>query len=305
MADSEFRENLRGIVAMTACNFLFLINDTALKLASGDMPLTQMLFLRAMFAVPILVIALFATGTHRRFRTLSLSWPLFWRTFGEILAAYSFLMALFHIPIANANTIAQVVPLAITAAGAIFLGERVGWRRWAAIVVGFIGVLIVIRPGFEGFDAYSLLVLGSVVGVTIRDMATRAIRQDTPALFISIVTGVAVGISGPIFALVLGDSWSMPSTNVALLIFVSAVFLCGGYITSVFAMRHGDISVIAPFRYTVIVFAIIIGFVIWREVPDTWMIVGTLIIAATGVYTFSRERNLSRLRAEAEAGQGL
>jgi len=126
-----------------------------------------------------------------------------------------------------------------------------------------------------------------------------------PALLVALVTGAAVGVSGPIFGFALGEQWVVPSWSSVGLIFAAAFFLIGGYLTAVDFMRHGDISVVAPFRYTVIVFAMIVGFIVWGEVPDLLMVIGTGVIIATGVYTFHRERNTARLRDEAAAGEGI
>jgi drug/metabolite transporter (DMT)-like permease len=301
---TPFRDNLRGIVAITACNFLFLINDTFLKVVSSEMPLGQILFFRGLFASMLMLPLVIATGAHREVRHL---WnrAVFWRTLSEICAAILFLLALFRIPIANANAILQVVPLMVTAAGAIFLGEYVGWRRWTAIAIGFVGVLIVIRPGLAGFDAYSLVALSSMFFITLRDIMTRVMPRALPALLISLVTGAAVGLSGPLLGIALEETWVVPSLESLGLILVAVVFLIGGYLTAVEFMRYGDIGVVAPFRYTVVIWAMTVGFVVWHEVPDWAMLVGTAIIITTGVFTFSRERRMSRLAAEAAAGQGL
>jgi len=304
MTTTPFGENLRGIVLVSACNLLFLVCDTLLKLASAELPLTEIIFLRGFFVTPLLLLLVMATGAHRQVAHLW-NWPVLFRTIAEIFAACLFLFALFHIPIANANAILQIVPLMITAAGAIFLGEAVGWRRWTAIAVGFVGVLVVVRPGLAGFDAYSLYALASMLFITLRDMTTRLMPAGLPALLVALVTGAAVGVSGPVFALVLGQPWVVPSWQSLGLIFVAAFFLIGGYVTAVEFMRHGDISVVAPFRYTVILWAMIVGYIVWRDVPDWPMLLGTAIIIATGVYTFHRERNMARLRAEAASGEGL
>lgn len=294
---TPFRENLRGIISLTACQFLFLINDTQVKLAGDELPLGQILFMRGFFATILLAPIVFLTGAHRQAR-LVLHRGMFWRTGTEMAAAYLFLGALFHMPIANANAIAQVVPLMITASAAIFLGERVGWRRWLAIMIGFIGVLVVIRPGLEGFNNWSLLTLASMAFVTIRDLITRTMPHGIPNLLVSIVTAIAVGLSGVIYGLLIGEAWMWPSQHALLLTAGAGLFLLGGYLTSVDVMRHGDISVTAPFRYSVVLWAIIVGFVVWGEIPDAPMIIGTTIIIATGLYTFHRERRLARMAAE-------
>ncbi|MCB1487387.1 MAG: DMT family transporter [Bauldia sp.] len=296
---TPFRETLRGIVAISACNLLFLINDTMIKLASSEMPLGELLFIRGIFATSLLVPIVIWTGAHR---DIGMLWNLglLLRLLAEILGAILFLFALFHIPIANVNAILQVVPLMVTACAAIFLGDEVGWRRWLAIALGFLGVLIVIRPGFEGFNVYSLVALASMVFITLRDMTTRMMPRHLPALLVALATSVAVGLTGPALGLATGETWSWPSARGFSLMAASAVFLIGGYLTAVDFMRHGDIAVIAPFRYSVVVWAIIVGFVVWGEVPDLMMIIGTTIIIATGIYAFQRERRLARLVAESD-----
>ena len=276
---TPFRENLRGILAITACNFLFLINDTQMKLLSADLPLGEIIFLRGLFATVFLAPFVFFTGAHVHLPALA-SRAFVWRTIAEILAAYFFLLALFHIPIANANTILQVVPLAITAAAAFFFREPVGWRRWTAIIIGFIGVLIVIRPGFAGFNAFSLLTLTSVLFITLRDIATRIMPRGIPALVMAQVTAIAVCCTGPVWSLISGEQWVMPGPRSIALVAGAAAFLLGGYLTAVVFMRHGDIAVVAPFRYTVIVWAIVVGYLVWGEAPDGVTLVGTAIIIA-------------------------
>jgi drug/metabolite transporter (DMT)-like permease len=301
---TSFRENLRGIVALSACNLFFLINDTLVKIAGDGMPLSEILFFRGLMATLLIIPLVVASGAHKQIVHLR-NWPVFWRTVAEIVAAFTYLLALFNIPIANANTIVQVVPLMVTAAGAIFFGEIVGARRWSAIVVGFIGVVIVVRPGLEGFNVYSLLAIASAVFVTLRDVTTRMMPRGLPAILVALVTGAAVGISGPFIGFAIGETWTMPTAAGLGLIFAAVFFLIGGYLTSVIFMRHGDISVVAPFRYTVIIFAIVIGFIVWHEIPDWPMLVGTAVIAASGIYTFRRERNLARLQEEAASGEGI
>lgn len=304
MRATPFAENIRGILSLTACNFLFLVNDALIKVVNDEMPLSQIMFLRAAFSVVALVPIIAITGGFAYVGLLR-NWPLLWRTVAEVAAAVFFLLALFNIPIANANAIGQVVPLLITAAGAVFLGETVGWRRWIAIVAGFIGVLIVVRPGLEGFTIYSLSAVVAAFAITLRDMTTRLMPRELPAALVALVTAIAVGLAAPFLAPVLGETWIVPDVRHLGLIAVAVVFLIGGYLTAVDFMRHGDIAVVAPFRYTVIVMAMIVGYVVWGDVPDLLMIVGTAVIAAAGIYTFSRERNLARLREEAAAGEGL
>jgi drug/metabolite transporter (DMT)-like permease len=301
---APFRENLRGIVSISLCNLLFLTNDTLMKLVSTELPLGEILLLRGVMATTLVGLIVVFTGTHVSLAIFK-DRAMFWRTLSEVMSAYLYLIALFHIAIANSNTIIQVVPLMVTAGAAIFLREHVGWRRWSAIAVGFVGVLVVIRPGLSGFNEFSLLALASAGFIALRDMTTRIMAVSVPALVIALVTAVVVGLSGPIYAGVVGEQWAMPSVRALALMGAASFFLTGGYLTSIDFMRHGDIAIVAPFRYTVIIFAVLSGFLVWREVPDTVTVIGTAIIIATGVYTFHRERVLAQRATAAAAAAGV
>jgi drug/metabolite transporter (DMT)-like permease len=296
---APFRENLRGIASISLCNLVFLIGDTLIKLASAELPLGEMILLRGATATALLAPIVVISGV-RIAPAMIANRALLLRTIAEIASSYLYFICLFHTPIANTNTILQVVPLMVTAAAALILAERVGWRRWTAIAIGFAGVLIVVRPGLAGFNSYSLFALASAAFIAMRDMATRIMPAKVPTLLIGLVTAAAVGASGPFYGLAMGEQWLMPSGHALLLIAGAAVFLIGGYLTAIDFMRHGDIAVVAPFRYTVIIWAVISGFLVWGEVPDAPMVIGTLVIIGTGVYTFHRERRLA-MRATAAA----
>jgi len=299
MATATFRENLRGILGITAANLLFLVNDTLIKLASDELSLGQILFLRGLFATALLIPIAYAAGVMKHLRLLW-HWALALRTVAEIFSAILFILALFNMPIGNINAILQVVPLMVTACAALFLGEQVGWRRWAAIGVGFAGVMIVIRPGLAGFDAWSLVALASMLFITIRDLATRMMPRGIPTLLVALVTAIAVGLTGPVYSAAAGETWVMPSSHAVLLIGGATVFLIGGYLLAVDFMRHGDIAVVAPFRYIVVLWAIIVGYLVWNEVPDPAMIIGTALVIASGIYTIHRERKIARVVAESD-----
>ena len=299
---APLRENLIGVAAIAVCNLVFLINDMLLKLVSVKLPVGEILFLRGAFATLLMSALIAGFGLHRQLAAL-VSWPVFWRTVAEIVAAVLYILALFHMPIANINAILQVLPLMITAAGALFLREEVGWRRWTAIAFGFAGVLVIVRPGLGGFDLWGLLALGAMFFITLRDMSTRVMPRGVHALLIAWITAIAVGLAGAAYGL--GEIWPAPDLVSLAMLVGASVLVVAGYLTAVQAMRHGDISVVAPFRYAVVVWAIIVGFVVWDELPDTPMLVGTAIVIATGIYTLYRERKVANLAAEALAGEGL
>jgi len=217
-----------------------------------------------------------------------------WRTLGEILATAMYLTALFNMPIANATAILQTVPLATTAAAALILRENVGIRRWAAIVIGFAGVLLIVRPGSDGFTVWSLFALGAVGAILLRDLTSRILPPEIPALGITALSAVAVTVLGAVMSQF--DEWKPVSPQAYLYLSGSAIFLLGGYYFILQAMRSGEISAIAPFRYTILLWAILIQIAVFGIWPDLPTLAGSAILVATGLYTLYRERLVGQER---------
>jgi drug/metabolite transporter (DMT)-like permease len=223
------------------------------------------------------------------------------RIIGELGGTVCYLTALMHIPIANATAILQALPLAVTLGAAVFLKEPVGWKRYTAIAVGFAGVLVIVRPGAEGFDAYALLAVVAVCFVTLRDLATRRLSGPVPSLFVAFLTAVSIMLLGAVMLPV--TEWQPVEASHLIIIAVGACALFFGYVFSVSSMRVGEVAFVAPFRYTILIWAILLGVVIFGHIPDAWTLVGASIIVATGVFTFYRERRLSRRLVAAAVSQ--
>jgi drug/metabolite transporter (DMT)-like permease len=282
---------LRGITVMIGSQLVFLLNDTFVKLSSDTLPMGEIIFLRGLVAFALIGGLVFALGLHRKLAMLANRLVAF-RVAGELGATAFYIVALIHMPIANVIIIFQAVPLVVTAGAALFLGEAVGWRRWAAIGVGFVGVLIVVRPGPSGFDIYALFVLASVLFVTMRDLTTGALPKAIPTLLVTLATAAAVTVMGG--CLVAVEDWRVPAAGTLAELCAAAILLSIGYAAIILAMRLGHMSVTASFRYIAIVFAIISGYLVWGDVPDGLTILGSLIIVGTGLYTLYRERKRAR-----------
>ena len=179
-------------------------------------------------------------------------------------------------------------------AAALFLAEPVGWRRWNAIGVGFVGVMIIVRPGLEGFSIYSLSALFAIACITLRDIATRRLSSEAPSLFVALITAIAITGLGAV--MVPSISWVQPTGSMWLVITGASVAIIFGYLFSIMTMRVGEIGFVAPFRYTAMVWAILMGILIFGEWPDAYTITGTAVIVITGLYSFHRER-LARAKA--------
>ncbi|MCF6320660.1 MAG: DMT family transporter [Rhizobiaceae bacterium] len=280
-------ENLRGGALMALAMAGFGFNDIVIKHISPTLELGQAIFIRGIFATLFIAALAGITGRLRPFRTIFKP-ALFVRSVAEALATFTFLLALFNIPIANTTAILQALPLMVGLGAAIFFGEKIGWRRLIAILVGFIGVMIIIRPGMEGFNYYSVLVLATVFFATVRDLTTRLIPHNIPSLFVALFTSVSVTIMGGILSIF--ENWAIVEPITIAWLMLAAGFLVVAYSSIAASMRVGDVGFIVPFRYTILLYAIIAGIVFFDEIPDAMTILGSSIIVATGVYSIYRER---------------
>jgi drug/metabolite transporter (DMT)-like permease len=279
----------------------FTMNDSITKLMSLEMNFGEVMLVRGLFAIVLIGALAFHQGAIRPLRTLFVK-PVALRVFGEVGGTVSFLAAISHLPLANTSAIMQSLPLAITLGAALTLHEPVGWRRWSAIVAGFVGVLIIVRPGIAGFNQFTLLALVSVLFCSLRDLATKRIPSHIPSLFITLLTTITVTTAGAVILVPLGG-WTPPSAHAVGMLALSAVLVLIGYQCVIMALRSGDISAIAPFRYTALLWALLLGYLVFGDVPDTMMVTGAAIIVLSGLYAFYRER--IRHREVAASASGL
>lgn len=291
--------NVKGALFMTLSMAAFTLNDVCVKLAAETVPLFQIVFLRGLATTVLLAVTVQMT-TGLRFSMPRRDRPLVaLRTLAEVAAMVAFLLALTNMAIANATAILSALPLLVTLGAALVFGDPVGWRRWTAIVVGFVGVLMIVQPGTAGFNGWSLLALLAVVIITVRDLATRAFSPEVPSMTVAVLTAAAVGIFGGIVSIF--SPWTALGLYEAALILSASVFIIGGYVFGIMVMRIGDVSVISPFRYTSLIFALILGLIVFGEFPNALALVGAAIVVATGIFTLLRERLVARAAARAAA----
>jgi S-adenosylmethionine uptake transporter len=283
-------DNMRAALMMALSMTAFTVNDALMKLAAPNLPFFQQIVVRGvLITVGLFILA--ALWGHLGYRPSGKDRALTaLRTFAEMFSTIFFLTALFSIPLANLSAILQSLPLTVTLAAAIFFGEPVGWRRFVAIGIGFVGVTIIIRPGMDGFSVYSLYGVAAVIGVTFRDLASRRLSKTIPSSRVALSAALGVTIMSGIGSLVLREVWIMPSLREWLLIGGASVCLMAGYISAVGAMRLGEIGFVAPFRYTSLLVALFLGYVLLDEWPDGWTLFGAGIVVATGLFTLYRER---------------
>jgi drug/metabolite transporter (DMT)-like permease len=286
-------DNIMGAALMTGCVLAYVVNDALMKLLFAEMALFQAVFLRGLMTIPLLCLMVWRSKVATRGLSRQNKRLVALRVGAEIFATIAFLTALKHMPLANVTAILQALPLAVTMAAALFLAEPVGWRRWSAIIIGFMGVLIVIRPGLAGFNIYSLSALVAVAFITLREITTRRLTSDVPSLTVALST--ATGIT--LFAAVMmaNTEWRAVDSLSWLLLAGAAVAILFGTLFSVMAMRVGEISFVAPFRYTAMVWAIGLGIMMFGDWPDQLTLIGTGIIIGTGIYSFHREQQRRRM----------
>lgn len=292
---SNTSDNMRGAIFMMLALAGYVLNDTMMKLVSADLALAQAVFIRGLVATALLAaVAQYKGALFYRpdKHTLKI---IVWRAFGEIAATFCFLTALFNMPLANATAILQSLPLAVTLAASLFLGVKVGWQRYLAIFIGFCGVMIIIRPGGEGFNSYSLWALAAVGFVTLRDLLATRLPASTPSTYVAMFTSVGVTLVAGIVAAM--QEWRPVSVETTLQLSAAAGFLLVGYVAAVTAMRFGEIAFVSPFRYSGLIWALILGILVFGDFPDGWTMLGISIVVSTGIFTFYRERRTSQKAA--------
>jgi drug/metabolite transporter (DMT)-like permease len=283
----------RGSLAMVAAMALFVVNDALVKLATASLPVSQLLAVRGVFASLITFGIVIALGQGRALSAMR-SPRVALRATLEGLVAFTFITALAKLPLANITAILQAASLIIVALAAIMGIDRIGWRRGLALVVGFIGVLLVVKPSAEGFNAFSVLALISAVLVAVRDLVTRNIAEAVPSGVVAFATTLAVMIAGLVIGA--GESlmgiqpWAPLTSHNMLFLIAAAVAVALGNTCIIIAYRDGDVALVSGLRYSVLVFALIMGFVIFAEWPDVFALAGAGLIVGSGLYALHRQR---------------
>lgn len=285
-------DNLRGITLMLAAMAGFALEDMFIKAVAVNLPVGQVLLTLGLGGT--LIFALWTYLRGERIFVREMAHPLMiLRNLGELVGTFMFITALTRIPLGAVSAILQAAPLAVTLGAASFLGAPVGWRRWLAILVGFAGVLMVVRPGLAGFQPASLLAVGAVFALAARDLCTRIAPARVSSPLLSTWGFAMAGFAGAAM-LPFGSAVTMPSSGQWLALAGALVAGVGGYYAITSAMRVGEVAVVTPFRYARLVFALFIGVLVFGEIPDRWTLAGAILIIGSGLYTIARERRMAR-----------
>lgn len=305
MPTLQSQANRNGILAMTFAMACFIANDALVKYVSQSLPAAQLIFIRGLFASAFLLAVAHGMGLLRRtpgqasdpLRQLLLR-PVWLRAVIDAVATIAYLTSLFNLPIGNATAISMATPLLITLFAVLAWRERVGPGRWLALACGFAGVLLIVQPDADGFNAWALLCFLATVLHTVRDLITRTIPEHVPSILVTVSTTVAVTLLAGLLSV--AHPWAPLDARQLLLLGAASIFLSGAYYLIIVGMRTGEMSLIAPFRYTGLLFALLLGWLVWREVPNTAAWAGIALLVGAGIYVLHSERTRTLLDAAAD-----
>lgn len=285
-------ENLKGMAWMTLAMLCFAITDAFIKAALATLPIGQVVFLFSLGGAVIFGIWAILRGENVIAPSL-FTGPFLLRMGSEVVATICVVISLAVMDLSLMSAILQANPLLVTLGAAVFLGQRVGWRRWLAISIGLVGVLVIVRPGLAGFDVTTLWAVAGVIGLAGRDLATRIVPRDVSTLLLAAWGFVGAGAAGLVIMVVEGR-FAVPDGITSLQLVGALLFALVAYYSIAAAMRVGEIAAVTPLRYTRLVFALTLALVVFGERPDLWTLTGAAIVIATGLYTLVRERKAIR-----------
>ncbi len=287
--------SLQGPILMVAAMVGFAVEDAVIKTLAARMPPGQIALALGLIGGTVFALLLRRHGL-RLLVPQALRGAALVRNLAEVGAVITMTLGVALVPLSVVSSILQAMPLAVTMGAALVLGEKVGWRRWSAILVGFVGVLMIVRPGFAGFDRLALIPLAAVVFLSVRDIATRRVAGAVSSLQVA-GWGFLAALPGGLLMLAMrGEVPVLPAATDALLLVGMAIIGIAAYGALVRATRADTLAVTTPFRYSRLVFAMLIGVIVFGERPDGWTLAGSALVVAAGLYTMLREMRLARLR---------
>ena len=263
------------------------LTDLLIKVASQTLPIGQVMISYGVGSLIVFWVLLRIKGESIRLSPLTNPTVIF-RNIGDLIALNGMFLALVYVPLSTIGAVIQTVPILVTAAAALFLGERVGMRRASAIFVGFLGALLIIQPGAASFDITAILVLIAAIGMALRDIATKLVRENLSTLLLTFYSCFLFIISGSVLLIINGGA-SVPVVGNSVTIAAMIVTGSLGFFFMTEAVRLGEMSVVSPFRYTRLLFSMAAGILILGEQVNTYMIIGSALTILSGLYIWRRE----------------
>lgn len=282
---------------MVLAMLLFTLNDALMKLAREAFPVGQAVALRALFAVTTALVMVWLMGDLRRIGEAAKPLVLL-RGLLEGATSLIFIWALAKLPLGNVTAILMASPLIILVLAVVLGIESVGWRRTVAVMIGFIGVLVVIRPTPEHMNIAAIMALVSAILAAVRDLATRRIGISVPSSIVSLASTVVVGLCA--VTLGLFESWQPPWRIETAYLAGAAVLIAFGSLCLVNAFRNSDVGVVTGYRYSGVAFAVLVGYLLWGDIPDAWAMTGIALIAGSGLYTLHRQQVVKESKLKLE-----
>lgn len=272
---------------MAAAMFGYVVNDALVRKVGQSLPIGQIMLIRNGMLVMLLALIVHQRGHWRQIKYVAEP-RVALRSFFELIATLCFLYALMRVPLANTAAILQCLPLAVALGAVFFFGERIGIWRWGAIVVGFIGVLIIVRPGLSGFTPASLWLLVTVAFAAGRDLLARTFPRSLATSIVALSTAIIIAIAGAIIV-AFQETWVAVSGINIIRLIAAALFLTAAYLCIVLTMQVGEIGASVFFRYTSLLWAILFGWLLFNELPDLITLAGSALVISMGVLTLYRE----------------
>ena len=292
----KINNELLGILYMLLCQFSFATNDAFVKVIYQNYDeifvLNQIIFIRGIFTLLFILFFLYIKK-ELNFKSIFISKELRVRGLLESLAALFFFIGIALLPFANVYILLSMAPILLTAFGAILLNEKVRWRRWSAVLLGFIGVVVVINPGKLETSYYFIFPIIAAIMLSIRDMYTKNFKKDYPSLQIAFMTCFVVTLLFGLLSIYKFYDFSLMDIFI---LFIAAFFLALGYIFSVATIKIALVSVTSTFRYSVILWGILYGYFLFDEVPSTNSYIGAIIIIISGLIIISRQKQLGKIK---------
>lgn len=284
---THMKNNLTGSLWMVLSMAAFALEDMFLKLAAKAIPLGQVLVLFGICGT--LIFAVIAKTNNEKLYTEAVSsGAMKIRAFFEVCGRLFYILAVTLTPLSSATAILQATPLVVVSGAALIFGEQVGWRRWSAIIIGLIGVMIIIQPGTESFSPLSILAVIGMLGLAGRDLASRAAPASLSSSILGFYGFLCVIIAGIIFSLFDGKSYIVPDQAHAIYLACAIFIGIFAYASLMKAMRTGDVSAVTPFRYTRLIFGITLGLLFFGETLSLSMIAGCILIVFSGLFILWR-----------------
>lgn len=270
---------------------VLVLNDGLVKALAETYPTGQLLFIRGVFVWPWILLFALQSGGLGALRVYNFQGQAL-RSLFVIASSFLFVNGLRHLTLADAIAVSFTGPLFITALAPLMLGERVGWRRWSAVLVGFAGVLFMLRPGGDTLQLAVLFPLGAAVCGGMRDLITRRIAGTEKTVAVLAVTTTVVLLSGLATAPFM--EWVAFRTEDLGMFAASGVLIAIAHTLMIEAFRRGEAALVAPFKYSSLLWGSAIGYLMFGDLPDVWTVVGAMIIVAAGLYVLRREAALRR-----------